>query len=204
MNRQLIRSSLGSALTLAAVLAAGATLTAQSSPLALDSAKITIAGTSNVHDYTATTTTVSLTRVQIGAVAGDTFWEDVQTAGGLQAFDITIPAESLKSSKDGLDKNMYKALKTKEHANITFSLKSLSGTPGTLTATGTLTVAGVAREVTLPLKTVKKDDKLAVSGSIDVLMTDHGIAPPKAMMGMVKAHPKITVTFEVLLNLVTT
>lgn len=204
MTRQLIRSSLGSALTLAAAFTAVATLTAQSSPLALESATITIAGTSNVHDYTATTTTVTLTRVQIGAVAGDTFWDDVQKAGGLQAFDLTIPAESLKSSKDGLDKNMYKALKTKEHANITFSLKSLTGTPGALTATGTLTVAGVAREVTLPLKTVRKGDKLAVSGTVDVMMPDHGIAPPKAMMGMVKAHPKITVTFEVLLGLVTT
>ena len=204
MTRQLIRSSLGSALTLAIAVTAGATLAAQSSPLALDSAKITIAGTSNVHDYTATTTTISLTRVQVGAMTGETFWDDVQKPGGLEAFDITIPAESLKSSKDGLDKNMYKALKTKEHANITFSLKSLTGAPGALTAAGTLTIAGVAREVTLPLKTARKGDKLAVSGTVDVLMTDHGIAPPKAMMGMVKAHPKITVTFEVLLGLITT
>ena len=204
MTRQFTRSSLGSALTLAAALTAGATLMAQGSPLALDSAKITLAGTSNVHDYTATTTKVTLTRVQIGAIAGNTFWDDVQKAGGLEAFDITIPAESLKSPKDGLDQNMYKALKTTEHANITFSLKSLTGTPGALTATGTLTVAGVAREVTLPLKTVKKDDRLAVSGTIDVLMTDYGITPPKAMLGMVKADPKITITFEVLLGLVTT
>ena len=204
MTRQLIRSSLGPALTLTIALTAGATLAAQSSPLALDSAKVTIAGTSNVHDYTATTTQVTLTRVQVGAVAGATFWDDVQKAGGLEAFDITIPAESLKSSKDGLDKNMYKALKTKEHENITFSLKSLAGAPGALTATGTLTIAGVAREVALPLKTVRNGDKLAVSGTVDVMMTDHGIAPPKAMMGMVKAHPKITVTFEVLLTLITT
>ena len=204
MTRQLIRSSLGPALTLTIALTAGATLAAQSSPLVLDSANVTIAGTSNVHDYTATTTQVMLTRVQVGAIAGATFWDDVQKAGGLEAFDITIPAESLKSSKDGLDKNMYKALKTKEHANITFSLKSLAGAPGALTATGTLTIAGVAREVTLPLKTVRSGDKLAVSGTVDVMMTDHGIAPPKAMMGMVKAHPKITVTFEVLLTLITT
>lgn len=203
MTRQLIRSSLGSALTLASAIALSATMSAQS-PLALDSATITIAGTSNVHDYTASTTQVTLTRAQIGGVTGDAFWDEVQKPGGLAAFDISIPAESLKSPKDGLDKNMYKALKTKEHANITFSLESLTGTPGTLTATGILSVAGVEREVTLPLKTARKGEKLAVSGTIDVLMTDYGIAPPKAMLGMVKADPKITITFEVLLGLVTT
>lgn len=204
MTRQLLRASLGSALTLAVAVTAGATLAAQSSPLALDSAKITIAGTSNVHDYTATTTTITLTRAQVGAMTGETFWDDVQKPGGLEAFDITIPAESLKSSKDGLDKNMYKALKTKEHKDIVFSLKSMSGTPGALSATGLLRIAGVEREVTLPLKTVRKGDGLAVSGTIDVLMTDYGIKPPTAMLGMVKADPKIKVTFEVLLGLVTT
>ena len=99
---------------------------------------------------------------------------------------------------------MYKALKTKEHKDIVFSLKSMSGTPGALSATGLLRIAGVEREVTLPLKTVRKGDGLVVSGTVDVLMTDYGIKPPTAMLGMVKADPKIKVTFEVLLGLVTT
>ena len=204
MKRTLpVCSVFGSALAVTALLTG--TITLAQSPLAINTARITIAGTSNVHDYSATTAQAKVTSVQLGdAVAGATFWDDVQKPGGLQAFELSVPAATLKSSKDGLDKNMYKALKTKEHANITFSLKSLTGTPGALTATGTLTVAGVAREVTLPLKTVKQGDKLAVSGTVDVMMPDHGIAPPKAMMGMVKAHPKITVTFEVLLGLVTT
>jgi hypothetical protein len=32
-----------------------------------------------------------------------------------------------------------------------------------------------------------------------MLMTDYGITPPKAMLGMLKTDPKITVTFEVVL-----
>lgn len=197
-------TSLGSALALAAALTFGSTTIAQA-PLVLGTSKITIAGTSNVHDYTATTAKASITNVRLGgSVAGDAFWDEVQKPGGLEAFDISIPAESLKSSKEGLDKNMYKALKTKEHKDIVFSLKSMSGTPGALSATGLLRIAGVEREVTLPLKTVRKGDGLAVSGTIDVLMTDYGIKPPTAMLGMVKADPKIKVTFEVLLGLVTT
>jgi polyisoprenoid-binding protein YceI len=196
----LVRSSLGVALAAAAAM----TVAAQSL-LTIEKAKITIAGTSNVHDYTATTTDARVTRVQFATdVAGATFWDDVQKPGALAAFDLEIKAETLKSSKDGLDKNMYKALKTKEHALITFRLKRMEGAAGALKAVGLLKIAGVEREVTLPLKTVRKDNNLAVSGEIDVLMTDFGIAPPKAMMGMVKADPKITVTFDVLLALSTT
>lgn len=200
MNRHFVRSSFVAALAIAA--AAVASPAAAQTPLTIDTARITIAGTSNVHDYTATTTDAKVTRVAFGAdVAGAAFWTEVQKPGGLQAFDLAIKAETLESDKEGLDKNMYKALKTKEHALITFSLKRMEGEPGALKAVGMLTIAGVEREVTLPLKTVRKGESLAVSGEIDVLMTDYGIAPPKAMLGMVKAHPKITVTFDVLLAL---
>src|SRR5688500_1214545 len=175
-------------------------------PLALGSSRITIAGTSNVHDYTATTTAVKVTRVELGsAVAGPDFWEAVQLPGGLTAFEIAIPAETLKSSKEGLDKNMYKALKTKEHADIVFRITRMdAAAAGTLSAVGILRIAGVEREVTLPLKTTRKGEGLAVSGTLDVLMTDYGIAPPKAMLGMVKADPKIKVTFDVVLGMSTT
>jgi hypothetical protein len=32
-----------------------------------------------------------------------------------------------------------------------------------------------------------------------MLMTDFGIVPPKAMLGMLKTDPKVTITFETLL-----
>lgn len=200
----LLRSVLGSAIAVTAALAAATIVTAQT-PLAINTARITIAGTSNVHDYTATTAEAKVTRVALGAVVpGETFWEEVQKPGGLQSFDVTIPAATLKSSKDGLDKNMYKALNVKDHPQITFSLKKMEGAPGALKALGVLTIAGVEREVTLPLKTQRKGANLSVTGELDLLMTDYGIAPPKAMMGMVKSSPKIKVTFDVLLGIAST
>jgi polyisoprenoid-binding protein YceI len=189
-------------LTLTAVILASSVAFAQSpaAPLAADTARITIAGTSNVHDYTASTTQARVTRAQFSCdAAGATFWDDVAKPGGLEAFDIAIAAGTLKSEKDGLDKNMHKALKVREHADITFSLKRMEGAPGSLKAVGTLRIAGVEREVVLPLVTARKGNALAVTGAIEVLMTDFGIAPPKALMGMVKADPKVTVSFEVLL-----
>ena len=188
----------------ATVLFTGSLVLAQA-PLALTSSKITIAGTSNIHDYTATTTEAKVTKVQLGtATPCAAFWEDVQKPGGLQTFEVTVPALTLQSTKDGLDKNMYKALKADKHPEITFTMTRMEGEPGALRALGTLKVAGVEREVTLPLKTSRKGENLAVSGVLDILMTDYDIAPPKAMMGMVKADPKIKITFDVLLGVTST
>lgn len=203
-RRPLIRTLRAAPLMLALAAAAGPGLEAQS-PLAIETARITIAGTSNVHDYTATTTSARVTRARIGGqVAGGAFWEEVQKPGGLEAFDIAIAATTLKSDKEGLDKNMYKALKASAHPDITFRLVRVEGGAGAMTAVGTVGIAGVEREVVFPIRTARQDGGLAVSGQTEVLMTDFGITPPKALLGMVKANPKITITFEVRLSLPST
>lgn len=199
-----IRASLVSTLLIIAAHVAGAGAAGPVLPLNLQASRVTLAGTSNVHDYTASTADVRVTNVRFAAAPGGDFWQDVQQPGTLEAFDLAIGAATLKSTKDGLDKNMYKALKVKEHADITFSFKHMTGAPGALTAAGVLRIAGVERDVMLPLTTTVKDDALVVAGEIDLLMPDYGIAPPKALMGMVRAHPKVKVSFEIVLARATT
>ena len=107
-----------------------------------------------------------------------------------------------RANREGIDKNMYKALKVTEFPHITFRLIRFDGgEPGTLRATGVLKIAGVEREVTLNLKTERHDATFTVKGAVTLLMTDYGITPPKALLGMLKTDPKITVTFETVLAL---
>ena len=189
---------------LAAALAAAAIIPLRgAAPLAFDSARVTINGTSNIHAYTAATTTVLIARLQLaGAVAGPHFWEEILKPGGLEAFEITIPAATLSSPKEGLDKNMHKALRTAEFPDITFRLVRLQpGEAGAAKAVGMLTIAGREREITLDLKTQRKDSSLAVTGQAQLLMTDFGIKPPTAMLGMLKTDPKVTVAFETVLTI---
>jgi hypothetical protein len=178
---------------------------ASTGPLAVGSSRITIAGTSNIHEYTASTTVINVTRVQLApGLAGPNFWKDIVQPGALEAFEIAIPAASLSSPKEGLDKNMYKALKVAEHENITFRLLRLEARPGAsgaLRGVGLLRIAGVEREVAIDLTTTRKDDTLAVHGEVPILMTDFGITPPKAMLGMLKTDPKVTVTFDTVLTI---
>lgn len=193
-----------------ATLLAGATMIQVSgaqetprTPLTINTGRITLAGSSNVHEWTASTETVRITRVQLAApIAGPDVWAGIAKPGGLEAFEIAIPAATLASPKEGLDKNMHKALKVKEHADITFKLLRLeAGEAGALKAVGMLKIAGVEREVAFSLKTERKDGALSVTGSVDLLMTDYGITPPKAMLGMLKTDPKVKVTFETVLAL---
>jgi hypothetical protein len=175
----------------------------EAAPLGVQSARITIDGTSNIHPYTASTTAVRVTRARLAAnVPGPAFWDEIVKPGALEAFEISVPAATLTSPKEGLDKNMHKALKVKEHPEITFRLLRLeprAETAGALRATGVLQIGGVEREVALDITTVRTEGTLAVQGKVQLLMTDFGIAPPKAMLGMLKTDPKVIVTFETVL-----
>lgn len=197
--------ALGCALAIglyAVVPTAAAREEAPSSLLRLGSSRISIAGTSNIHAYTASTTAARIVRLQVARGAlGANFWEEILKPGAIEAFEIAIPAVTLSSPKEGLDKNMHRALKVTEHPDIAFRLSRLENgsSSGALRAIGTLSIAGVEREVSLDLKTQRTESTFTVTGVVPLLMTDFGITPPKAMLGMLKTDPKVTVTFEAVL-----
>ena len=203
-HRYFALTTLGCSLaaTLALTAAAGSQ-DAVRGPLTLASGRVTIAGTSNIHEYTASTNAVRVTRLALAnGIAGPALLQRVLEPGAVEAFEIAVSAGSLSSPKDGLDKNMHKALKVQAHPDITFKLSRLeAAAPGAFKAIGQLGIAGVEREVALDLKVVRSDAGLAVSGTVTLLMTDYGITPPKAMLGMLKTDPKVTVTFETVLAL---
>src|SRR4051812_21172898 len=117
-------------------------------PLALDSAKVTIAGTSNIHEYTASTTKVRVTRAQLGAaIAGADFWENALKPGAVEAFEIAIAAGTLTSPKEGLDKNMHKALQVEQNPDIIFRLVRLGLTKKTTGAAAGTRAPPIARVV---------------------------------------------------------
>lgn len=177
---------------------------AQDAPFAFSKATLTIDGTSNVHDWSASTTSMRVTHAKLAAEAGGpSFWDAVVKPGAIEAFDVTIPATTLTSPRSGLDKNMYKALKTDQHPDIVFRLKGLTakaGTPGAFTAAGALRVAGVEKDVNLDVTLGRSSQGLVVKGTTKVLMTDFGIEPPSALFGTVRSAPEVTISFQTVLS----
>src|SRR5262245_50458876 len=124
-------------------------------PVKLSSGRVSLAGTSNIHDYTASTTSVRIVRLELAeGVRGPNFWDEIVKPGAIESFEVAIAARSLSSPREGLDKNMHKALKVTEFPDITFRLVRFEGgDPSTLRVAGVLKVAGVERAVTLNLTT---------------------------------------------------
>lgn len=178
---------------------------AQDVPLTLASAKVSIAGTSNIHEWTAASTDVRITKLTLaGGASGAGLLTAVLNPGTVTAFEIAVRTKSLASPKEGVDKNMHKALKADEFANITFRLVRFESKTGVTRAVGTLKIAGVEKEVAFDLKTTSTATTLSVSGEVPLLMTDYGITPPKALMGMLKTDPKVVVKFETAFAMPTT
>jgi len=170
---------------------------AGTAPLTLTSARVSIEGTSNIHGYTASSTAVRITAADVGTTGEDVL-ERALEPNAIHSFEVVIPTVSLTSPKDGIDKNMHKALKAADHPDIRFRLQALDAAGGT--ATGQLTIAGVEKDVMLSVQVKRQGAALAVTGTTSLMMTDYGVTPPKAMLGMLKTNPKVTITFELLLG----
>ncbi|QHS59368.1 YceI family protein [Chitinophaga agri] len=152
---------------------------------------LSIAGTSTMHDWEMKTS-------KIACNATFTFYEDGEL-GGLTLLNFTMPAESLKSERTGLDAVAYKALKTKQYPTITFNLiKATVSKQGTLiTCTGSLTVAGETRDIDLVAATkVNKDRSINIRGSKQIDMRDFEIDPPSFLFGKFTTGEIVTINFD--------
>jgi polyisoprenoid-binding protein YceI len=87
-----------------------------------------------------------------------------------------------------------------EFPEIVFRLTRIEGSGGALKAFGALKIAGVEKDIAFDLKTAATAATLTVSGQVPLLMTDYGITPPKAMLGMLKTNPKVQIKIELLLG----
>ena len=122
--------------------------------------------------------------------------------GGVEMFEVAIPAATLTSPREGLDANMYKALMVTEHPDIIFRLLRFEPA-ARWRAEGNWQPEDrwcCARSRARHHDGADKGTALTVRGHVALLMTDFGIKPPVAMMGMLKTDPKVTVTFETVLG----
>jgi len=150
-----------------------------------------VKGTSTLHDWDMTSSS-GKTQATFSIANGE--------IKGISALSFTVAAESLKSSRSGLDKNAYKALETKKHKDIAFKMSSGTVTKGaegyTVKAKGTLTVAGNSKPLDITaIAVLEADGSISVNGSVMFAMTTYGVKPPTVMMGTIKTGDEITITY---------
>jgi len=131
------------------------------------------------------------------------------TAGavtGISGLSFTTPAIALKSEKDAMDKNAYKALKTDKNPNISFTAATATvitanATDFTVKAVGKLNIAGapVDAEIVATGK-INADKSISIAGSKVISMKEFGMTPPCFMMGTIKTGNEVTLKFDLKLT----
>lgn len=153
--------------------------------------EMTVFGTSNLHDWDVKA------EKQRGKLALD-------QSGQLQIkrLQVSVEAESLKSGKSGMDKNTYKALKTKKHKNISFDMKEvksiskLNDNRYRVSVTGNLTIAGVTKNTGLDFILEVASSQVVLKGSKSFKMTEFEVDPPKALLGTVTTGDEVKIEFK--------
>ncbi len=156
------------------------------------SPKISMDGTSTMHDWTMTSAEASITAsMEVGANG---------VPEKISSLSVTIPAESLKSGKGSMDKNAYSALKTSTHKQIIFQFTSADIKGNAILCKGNLTIAGVTKVIELEASySAMQNQSLQVKGSKKIIMSEYGVEPPSFMFGSVKTGDAVTVSFDVTL-----
>ena len=119
----------------------------------------------------------------------------------IRSLTFSLAVANLKGSESGLNKNAYKALKTKEYKDIDYKLISATVSPEKdnrflIKALGNLTIAGVTKEVSMDVYCViNKDATITCTGSEKLNMTDYAVKPPKFMLGAMTTGDAITLDF---------
>jgi polyisoprenoid-binding protein YceI len=183
------RSTLASGLLVAALLLAGwqvmERLTFQ------QGSRITVAGTSTVHDWECTAS--SFTGTLDGATS-----EAALT--GLTALTVTVPVNALDCGNGTMNGKLRDALGA---SAIRFTLGSArvgnvnSGRFG-VDANGQLTIHGTARAQRIQAQgQALGNGRFRFTGSFPVTMSQFGVEPPTAMMGTLRTGDRVTVSFDV-------
>lgn len=162
------------------------------------SSKITIDGTSSMHDWSSVVTKVNVQ-------------SDFTIANGviqkLNSATVSMETKSIKSTKNSslMDDRTYSTLKADKFPTITFVLTKVlsiqqTGNEATVTVTGNLTLGGVTKptDLILKIKTLANGE-IEVKGTKKITMSNHGIKPPSFMLGALKVGDEVTLTYSVIL-----
>jgi len=162
------------------------------------SVNFTVNGTSTLHDWEM--------KGSGGKCSAILDFDSPGKLSGLKDISFSFPAKLLKSGKDAMDGNAYKALKTDKHPNIIGSFANAKTTTTDninykITATVKLQIAGFTKDVPVSADgKLNKDGSLTIKGEKKIDMKEFKVDPPSFMFGSVKTGKDITIKYELTLN----
>ena len=163
--------------------------------------KLWVEGTSTVRSFSCQASEVKAT---VDASGSNAVARLMTGDKAVDAVNVVVPSEKLDCGNGTMNEHMRKAIKASESPTIAFHVssyelsKDANGVTGTLT--GTLSLGGVTKTITLPAAGVMDAGALHVTGAYELAMSDYNLKAPSLMFGRIKVRDKVTVKFDLLLK----
>lgn len=171
----------------------------------LEESKLWIEGTANPVDFVCTAENLS----GFGLVGSNNSADpDITISRSENDTDIEvrIPVRRMECGRERMNRDFRNALRSELYEDIIFKFISATHSNDntnsvTFLVTGNLTVAGVTREVEIPVHGEQIDiNSFRLKGEREIKMTDYDVEPPTAMMGLIRARNELTVHFDILVE----
>lgn len=194
-----------------AILSVGATPAAEVRPPAVPEtvrlvlrpeSRLWLEGDSNLHAWSCEANEL-LPEMTLGRPSADSLPTGVERA------TMTVSVAGIECGNGKMNDNLRRALKAESHPDIRFEVTGARfvdvGVEGMLgvAAVGNLSVAGATRPLELTVTgTDTGDVALRLQGRTEILMTDFGVEPPTALLGILKTDNEVVIWFDLVMGYV--
>ena len=156
--------------------------------------EIRIQGTSSMHDWS----------METSAFKGSLVRHGTEGNSELSNLIVEVEAGGLVSGKSGMEKDARKALEAEifplirfeQTAPLDLPIQSASQAETSLVLQGSLQIRDQNQSVQIEVQINITEDFVRISGSHTVNMTDYGIEPPRALLGLIRTGEEVTIEFE--------
>lgn len=170
-----------------------------------DSSRFLIEGQTNVHGFTCLATNIE-GFVQLPEARSDRA-NPYPVVPEVEAL-LHVLIRSFECGKRRMNRDLYEALKADRHPYIRVTVKavtvrdtpSVSEDPGTyrLEVSGSLAISDSTRKVRFELRGRRiRSGLVRGAGTLELEMSDFGIEPPSAVLGLIQVKNEITVRFDI-------
>ena len=155
--------------------------------------KVGITGTSTLHDWTVTCSSVENVPASL----------NFEAPGTIEEFGFKVLVDSMDGGRgSSMNTKIYEAFQSSANPYVEFqqnqpaTLEKAEAGTYAITSKGTLSMAGSEKPVTVKCTGSIENGLLTISGTNEILMSEYGMTPPSAMFGQIKTNDKVIVNFE--------
>jgi hypothetical protein len=121
---------------------------------------------------------------------------------------LLMKSAKLDCNNSRMNRDLCEALKSEEYPNIVIDLLDAKMGPEDIIkadewirikASVVLTITNISKMLVLDVKVKRVAlNKMRFTSSQDILLTDFGITPPTALMGLIKVNNKVKINFDII------